>query len=177
MFTSARLTILVVGIPLVASLFELVTGTEISERHHVHHDTYSVSRVVPRTMLLVMVFMGVLGGLTNWLCQIGVYSADPSIPMGFFVAFQLTMLVMLVGISRCQAMTYNDRMIVRPMYGRMRTLAYRDITRIERRTTLVAPHFQDLRIHVASGDKVRVSGLLDTEQMLLRIDRFDALDA
>ena len=50
------LTVLVIALPLLAWVMEFLAGAVISERHHLHHDTYSVSMVVSRTLALVMLF-------------------------------------------------------------------------------------------------------------------------
>lgn len=166
----------IVGIPVIAGIIVLLAASEMSERHHLHHDTYSISQVIPRTIMLVMAFMGVLGGLIGWLCHLGVFSADSSIPMAFFVTFQVSLLLVLMALNRCQVMVYDDRMFVRPLFGRRLEVPYDQIARMERRPLwFVNPHFDDLRIYLADGHRVRVSGLLDVEQILVRIDRFDVL--
>ena len=175
LLTPAHLMAAVIGIPVLSGLGVLFTAPDMSERHHLHHDTYTISQVVSRTMVLVMVFMGVLGGLTGWLCHLGVFSADPMVPLAFFVAFQATLLFASVTTSRCQVMAYDDRMFVRPWFGRRHMVNYGDIVRMERSRSLLNPNFYDLRIYTSDGSQVRVSGLLDVEQILLRIDRFDVL--
>ena len=107
------LTVLVIALPLLAWVMEFLAGAVISERHHLHHDTYSVSMVVSRTLALVMLFMGALGGVTGWLCHLGVFSMRPLLPLAFFVSFQVTLLLMIVAVLRYRVMAYADHMIVR----------------------------------------------------------------
>ena len=169
------LMIVVVGIPVLSGLGVLFSAPDIAERHHMHHDTYTISRVMSRTLVLVMVFMGVLGALTGWLCHLGVFSADPVIPLAFFASFQSAILFAFAAVCRCEVVAYDDRIFVRPWFGRTRQVAYDDIARMQRKRSLLNPHFDDLRIYLQDGTSVRVSGLLDVEQILMRIDRFDAL--
>lgn len=170
------LTVLVIALPLLAWVMEFLAGAVISERHHLHHDTYSVSMVVSRTLALVMLFMGALGGVTGWLCHLGVFSMRPLLPLAFFVSFQVTLLLMIVAVLRYRVMAYADHMIVRPAFGQSRTIAYDDITRMEWVSSYLGPHLRDLRVHSKGAAPVRLWCLLDVEQLLLRLDRFDALE-
>lgn len=165
----------VVFLPLLASIVTLLAGADLSERHHIHHDTYGVSLVVSRTLVLVMVFMGVLGGLVGWLCHIGVFNSDSLVPLAFFAAFELTLLVMLIAVVRYQVMVYDDHLTVRPAFGRTNTIAYDDIDNMEWRPSYLGPNLRDLLIRAGDGNTLRIWSLLDIEQMLLRIDRFDML--
>jgi hypothetical protein len=51
---------------------------------------------------------------------------------------------------------------------------YRDIDHISWRPVWREGMVRDLIIHTRSGADVRIWGMLDINQMLLRIDRFDA---
>ena len=169
------LEMVIIGIPLTAEVVSLLTIPEMSERHHLHHDTYSISQVIPRTLLLVMSFMGILGGLTGWLCHLGVFTSDPLVPLAFFVAFQVSIFLVFIALNRCRVMAYGDRMFVRTWFWRQREVPYDQIVRMERKAFPIDPQFSDLFISLADGRKVLVSGLLDVGQILLRIDRFDVL--
>ena len=177
MLDSSQLVMVVVAIPILASLIVFLSGTAPAERYHLHHDTYSISRVVPRTLVLVMIFMGVLGALTVWLCNLDVYYQEPEVPLLFFVAFQVTAFLAFVGIGRLQVMTYDDRMLVRPWFGRQREVRYADIDSMRRSVSVLNSNFDDLRVRMHNGRVVRISGLLDIEQILVRIDRFEVLEA
>ena len=165
----------VLVIPLLAASVEMLTGTRISERHHVHHDTYTVSLVVPRTLVLVMVFMGALGGVVGWLCHLGVFTSDPSVPLAFFIMFQVTLFFMAIGAMRYQVMAYDDMMVVRPAYGFTRTIYYDQIDSMAWVSSFLTPRMRDVRIRSKLGDSVRLWSLIDIEQILLRIDRYDAI--
>ncbi|MBP3892702.1 MAG: hypothetical protein J6D34_01515 [Atopobiaceae bacterium] len=165
----------VIVIPLLAASIEMLAGTRISERHHVHHDTYAVSLVVPRTLVLVMVFMGALGAAVGWLCHVGVFASDPSVPLAFFIMFQMTLFIMVIGAMRYQVMAYGDLMVVRPAYGFTRTIRYDQIDCMTWTSSFLTPRMRDVRVHSLQGDTVRLWSLLDIEQILLRIDRYDVL--
>lgn len=168
--------VLVVGLPLLALIFVLLSNPGLAERHHSHHDTYLVSPVVSRTLMLVMLFMGVLGGLTGWLCRIGVFAPEPLVPFSFFAAFQVTLLVMVAAVTRYQVMAYDDYMVVRPAFGHERTIAYDSIERMEWVISLLGPSLLDLRIRTVEGQATRIWCLIDIEQVLLRIDRYEVIE-
>lgn len=172
---SVHLEYVIITIPVLAFAIGLLFSPDMAERHHIHHDTYSISQVITRTLLLVMTFMGILGGVTGWLCHLGVFTSDPVVPLAFFVAFQLSIFVVFIALNRCRVMAYDDRMFVRPWFRRQREVPYGQIERMVRRPYPATPHFNDLLIYLKDGSRIRVSGLLDIEQMLLRIDRFDAM--
>lgn len=168
--------VLDLALPICTCILGVLTTPDISERHHTHHDTYSVSLVISRTLMLVMVFMGVLGALTGWLCHIGVFPADPVVPLAFFVSFQLTLFLLAVAVVRYQVMTYDDHMLVRRAFGRTRLVRYDQIERMRWVSSLLGSHLKDLRIYARDGRSVRVWSLLDVEQLLFSIDRFDVLE-
>lgn len=170
------LTVLVIALPLVAFIAESLLGVSLSERHHLHHDTYTVSPVVSRSLTLVMMYMGVLGGLTAWLCHLGVFAARPVVPLAFFVSFQLTLLLMVVAVMRYRVMLYEDHMLVRNPFGATCFVTYDDITRMEWVSSYLGPHLHDIKVHSRHERPVRLWCLLDVEQLLLRLDRFDVLD-
>jgi hypothetical protein len=169
--------IIIVLLPVPAFVLMLMSDTRIPERHHTHHDTYSVSPVVSRTMLLTMMFTGVLGAVVGWLSHLGVFKGDdPTVPLSFFAAFQSTMMLMLVAVLRYRVMVFEDRIIERPAIGRMRQVAYDDIVHMGWVESFLGPHLRDMRVVAADGTVVRLWCMLDIEQILLRIDRSDSLE-
>lgn len=176
MFDPGHLMSAILVISLLAVVIVLMVGSRLSERHHSHHDTYSASPVVPRTLALVMIFMGILGGLIGWLCHLDVFLADPIVPMSFFVAFQVTVLLMLGAVMRYQVMAYDDYMIVRPTLGRTRTINYDQIERMEWVPSMLGPNLLDLRVCPSEGRPARIWCLIDIEQVLLRIDRYEVME-
>ena len=163
--------------PVLSVVVELVTRVDIEERHHVHHDTYVVSMTLTRTLMLVVGFAGILGTLVSWLCRVGIYGpVDVLVPLSFFATIELGILVFQIGLGRYQVTTYLDRITVRPLFGCTRTMRYRDIDHMDWRTHLTDDHVRDLQLWSKDGGKVTIWGILDIDQMLLRIDRFDVLE-
>lgn len=175
--TSRILSLIIALAPVVSILVELFTRADIEERHHTHHDTYLVSMTLTRTLMLVVGFAGILGTLVGWLCRVGIYgSVDVLVPQSFFATCEMVMLVFQIGLGRYQVTTFPDRITVRPMYGRTRTMRYRDIERMTWRTHVTDEHVRDLQLYAKGGKRMTLWGILDIDQMLLRIDRFDALE-
>lgn len=175
MIDTEHLIIAAIGLPVIAIIIELIVGTRISERHHIHHDTYGVSPVVSRTLVLVMVFMGGLGSIIGWLCHLGVFPSEPELPLAFFVAFELTLLLMVMAVVRYRVMAYDEYMIVWPPFGLPRRLYYDRIERMEWRSSYLGPHLRDLSVWTSDNKHARIWCLVDIEQVLLRIDRFDVM--
>ncbi|MFC2705744.1 MAG: hypothetical protein ACFN02_07275 [Olsenella profusa] len=163
-------------LPAVSSLFEWVWTSGISERHHSHHDTYRVSNTLTHSLVIAMILMGVLGILLDWLCVINVFSASSSVLVGFFSTYIVVSFLIWLLCRRYQVVTYDDRMCVTPIIGPMRTIRYRDIASIRWARANLPMGYQNLRIHLASGRHVTLWGTLDVEQILIGIDRFDALE-
>ena len=170
------LMVVVAGLPALALVVELLTRADLRERHHIDHDTYAISMVVSRTIALVMVFLGVLGTLTGWLCHLGVFAQSPAVPLAFFASALLTLLVVHYALGRYQVTAYTDRLLVRPFFGRARTVRYEDIARMGWVAPWWGSRVRDLRVETRQGECVQVWGLLDIDQILLRIDRFDVLE-
>jgi hypothetical protein len=166
----------VVVVPLVAVASIVVSGRSISERHHLHHDTFVVSGAVSRTQVLVMFFMGLLGTLTGWLCHLGVFDGSPLVPVSFFATFQLGAIILFTIICRPRVTAFDEEMYVRHVIGITSIVRYDDIVRIRRVPMPFMPEFDSLIIELRDGRSVTMSGLLDIDRILLRIDRFDVLE-
>lgn len=176
MIRAEDLMVVVFAMPVIAALIASLAGTDISERHHAHHDTYGVPLVASRALVLVMVFMGVLGGLVGWLCRLGVFATDPLVPLSFFVSFEVAILVLLIVFVRYQVMVYDDHITVRQAFVHSVSIPYDQIDDMEWVWSFLGARTQDLRISAQDGTSLRVWSLLDIEQILLRIDLFDTLD-
>ncbi len=162
--------------PLVAGLMAMLSNESLAERHHMHHDTYAISPVVSRSLILVMIFMAVLGCLSGWLSQLGVFATDPEVPLWFFASFEVSLFMAVIAIFRYRVMAYGDRLLIRPVVGRTRTVFYESIRRMWRTPSTVAEGMHDLMLEDRDGTTLCVSGMLDIEQILLRINRFDVLE-
>jgi hypothetical protein len=164
--------------PLVALAMQLKDGAGMAERHHRHHDSYAASPNFLRALVVVMLFMSVLGILLAWLCRLGVYSANDLVLLSFFASFVLVTFVLWACVRRYRVVTYADYMDVTPPLGMPVKVAYNDIERIERAPAPVLSGQSDVRLYVG-GDVprvIRLWGMVDVEQVLLRVNRFEVLD-
>lgn len=169
------LAAIAVLVPLLAMLLERVGNVRISERHHSHHDTYVVPAPLTRSLVAAMAFMGAMGLVLGGLCVEGVLLANPFAVVGFFDAFVLTCFVLWWHLCRYRVSTFADCMGVRPFVGRPVTVRYEDIERLEWSGFRKGSGYRDLDVFVGGVRAATLSGLVDIEQILMRIDRFDAL--
>jgi len=165
----------VVALLVAAIVIEWSGDTSLSERHHSHHDTYFVPRSLTTSLVLMMVFVGVLGVVVGWLCLVGVFAADATIVFSFFFTFLVVSFVMWVAIRRYCVSTYEDRLRVTPFVGRAETLMYADIDRMAWSRKSFGTSYRNLHIY-AGGKDVFLWGTIDLEQILARINRFDVLE-
>lgn len=165
-------------IPVGACLFQRFLDTGMAERHHSHHDTYGVSMTLTRTLLIAMLFMAVLGLALTWLCQIGAFSAEPDVLLAFFSSFVFVTFAIWVVMRRYAVVTYDDHMVVTPFVGARRTICYKNIVRMEWAPPSIVGGRQNVRVY-STDQKHRVTiwGSLDVQQILMRINRFDALES
>ena len=159
--------------PMMTLPIELLGDNVIIERHHLHHDTYLVPRSISSALMLMMLFVGMLGVVVGWLCNVGVFHADIVIVLAFFATFIMATFVLWLGIRRYRLMTYDDRLQVRGFAGPTRIVRYADITEI-RRLPRTLNNYQSVRVY-AGETRIFLWGLLDLDQILARIDRFDVL--
>ncbi len=162
-------------VPVVALVFEHVGNVRISERHHSHHDTYVVSVEFTRSLVLAMTFMAVLGLLVAWLCERDVFLADENVGLGFFDAFLVTCFVMWSLICRYRVSTFSDSMAVTPLVGPKVWVRYDQIERLEWTGLRVGSGFRNLEVWVDGRRVVTLLGIVDVEQIIMSIDRFDLL--
>lgn len=159
----------------VALVFEHLGNVRISERHHSHHDTYVVPVAFTRSIVLAMVFMGCFGLLMSWLCHVRAFVADSQVIMGFCDAFIVTSFALWWAISRYRVSSFGDRMVIRPFVGPSVTVRYEEIDRMEWAGMRKGSGYRDLVVVVDGRRAARISGVVDVEQVLMRIDRFDVL--
>ena len=152
------------GVPLVALVVEHVGNVRIAERHHSHHDTYVVSAEFTRSLVLAMSFMAALGLLVAWLCDQDVFLAD-----------EVTCFVMWSLICRYRVSTFSDSMAVTPPLGPKVWVRYDQIDRLEWSGLRVGRGFRNLVVWVGGRRAVTLLGIVDVEQIIMSIDRFDLL--
>lgn len=173
------LVAITVLIPIVALILQFMDGAGMSERHHRHHDSYSVSVTFLRTLVLVMAFMSLLGLLLTWLCRLGAYSADDTVLLAFFCTFVAVTFAMWLGMRRYRVVTYEDYMTIWPVFGPSSTVRYDSIDRMRRMRPNSFTGHQSVRVYVG-GERprcVKLWGMVGVEQILMRINRFEVLDS
>lgn len=173
---AALLTAIALLVPLAAVVTLWATNGVIAERHHVHHDTYVIARTLSWSLVFGMILMGVLGVLLEWLCSIGAFHADGVVVLGFFDAYLVISFVYWLLLRRYKVVTYDDRMTVTPFFGKTVGIAYADISAMEWTQSIVMPRNHNVRVYEGQQRRVLLSGALDIDQILVRINRFDALE-
>lgn len=169
------LVLVAIIIPIIAALLESMSSIGISERHHSHHDTYVVETSFSRAVIIAMFFMAVVGSILSWLCTMDVFHADQIVVMTFFVAFIAVMFVIWLGMRRYRVATYADYMDITPFIGPNIHVVYRDIERMEWFGFRSGSGYRNLRIYIGGRAVGMLWGILDLEQILMRVDRYDVL--
>lgn len=171
----ALLAALAVLVPLAALALEHVGNAHISERHHSHHDTYAVPVSFTRALVLAMVFAGVFGLALDGLCALRVFLADPVWILAFFDAFVVSVFVMWWCLGRYKVSTFEECLAVTPLLGPDVWVRYEEIERLEWIGFRKGSGYRNLGIWTGGRQVATLSGIVDVEQILMRIDRFDAL--
>lgn len=162
-------------LPICAVAIERLTDAGLSERHHRHHDTFTISYILTRAIMWGMVGMSVLGIVLGWLCLTGAVLTRGDVVMGFFSSAVVVLFASWAFIRRYKVACYDDRMVVTPFLGGGRTVFFADIDRMEWSGFRKASGYRNLDVYVDGSQVVRLSGTVDIEQVLLHIDRFDVL--
>ena len=165
----------VAGIPLMAVVMVWASSTDISERHHSHHDTYTVASTFSWVVMFCMVFMGALGLLMAWMCSLNVYEADPLLVLAFFASFLGVAFLVWTGLRRYKVVTFDDRMCVTPVLGPVVTISYEDITAMVWESSPLVSRSRGVTVYVGQRRRARLLPVLDLDQILIRVDRFDVL--
>jgi hypothetical protein len=171
-----QFTLIAVLIPVVAGIMLWATSGDISERHHSHHDTYVMASTLSWSLVFSMVFMGALGILLEWLCMVGVFRANGVVVLGFFDAFLIVAFVYWLLLRRYKVVTYDDEMVVTPFLGKTVVIRYKDISAMEWTTSIITPKSRNVRVFVGHQRRALLWSVLDLNQILVRINRFDVLD-
>lgn len=169
--------LLTVVLPMVALLRASLMGPGLAERHHSHHDTYSVSSFLLRSVVVAMLFMAVLGVIFGWLCEVDAFAADSDVVVAFFAAFELMAFFMWFCMVRYRVVTYGDHMSVTPFVGPRVDVPYDAIECIEWTSSSSLVGYQSVRVRSRGRRRVTLWGTIDVDQVLMRIDRYDVLES
>lgn len=162
-------------VPSAAMVIEHVGDVRISERHHSHHDTYVVPVSFTRSLALAMGFMGVLGILLGWLCYEGFLGVSALVVLAFFDAFLVTCFAMWLCLCRYRVSVFSDSMVVTPIVGRNVWVSFDEIDRLEWTGMRMETGFRSLAVWVGGRRVTTLLGIVDVEQIIMSMDRFDLL--
>lgn len=176
MDSTAVFAVLAAAVPLLAMLVLRLSTHDISERHHRYHDTYVIASSLTWTLVLVMIIMGSLCILLGWLCSIGVYTVKNTLIMSFFDAFLVMTFIQWLILRRYKVVTYDDYMTVTPFFGLKATIPYKDISVMKWTPSIIIRNGRNIRVFVGQDQRALLWSGLDLDQILIRINRFDALE-
>ena len=164
-----------VVLPVLALLLEHMGNVRLSERHHRHHDTYVVPVSFARGLVLAMAFMSVLGFVLGWLCAMLEFLPSPLPVFAFFDAFIVTCFAGWAILNRYKVSVFDERLMITPFLGPDATVRYDRIDVMQWTGLRKGSGYRDLVIWAGGRRVGRLSGMVDIEQILMAIDRFDAL--
>ena len=128
-----------------------------------------------RSLIIDMAFVSAIAVILGWLCYVNVFTPNPDIVMAFFASFSVVMFMAWYILSRYKVSLFDDEMVVVPFVGSEISINYQDIKRMEWVGGRRGSGFRDLLILTSNASKVRLSGMIGLDQVLLKIDRFDVL--
>ena len=163
-----------VAVPLASFVLMRLGSVRITERHHSRHDTYVIPVAFTRSLVHMMAFMGAMGLFLGLLCT-SVFVDNPPEVLAFFDAFIVTTFILWLVLTRYKVSTFEGHMIVTPFVGHDVVVRYDQIERMEWAGFRKGSGYRDLDVWVGGSHAVRLSALVDLEQILMSIDRFDAL--
>lgn len=103
-------------------------SNDLAERHHAHHDTYSVSPTLLQVVAYASICSSCMGIVLGCLCATGSIPFDSIIVTVFFSAFSLTCAAIWILLSRYCIATYDTQMCITPFFGKSFIVAYEKIT-------------------------------------------------
>lgn len=172
----AMLIAINVGIPVLMLFLAKRARVRIAERHHSHHDTYSVPVSFTRALSYAIYLMGALGMALHYLAHTGVLGVDPAAVIAFFDGFLVVAFLCWMCVGRYKVSTFNDCLVVTPLVGNDVWVNYDKIDRLVRYGGTEDHGHRSLDVYVDGARKITIHGLVDIEQILMRVDRFDVLD-
>ena len=78
-------------------------------------------------------------------------------------------------MRRYKVVTFEDRMCVTPVLGPVVTIYYEDITLMVWEPSALISLNKGVTVYVGQRRRARLWPLLDLDQILMRVDRFDVL--
>lgn len=169
------LAILGLVLPILAVLLDDVASGRIPERHHSHHDTYTVPVEYTHAFLDAALVMGILGLMVAFLCFVGVFRVTVRVVLTFTDTFVVTILVLWGILRNYKVSVFDDHMVVTKPFKRIVSVEYANIERMEWHGFRRSSGYRNLYIWAGGRHVCTLWCMLDLEQILMRVDRFDAL--
>lgn len=172
------LALAMVGIllPLGAAYVERGAKVLIAERHHRHHDTYTVPSELTNSLVKAMVVMGGVGVVLGVLCLTGIFWQRYVFVLAFFDAFVISLFTAWLALCRHQVALFEDHMVVTPPLGSEVLVRYSDVDRLSWTGPRHGTGYRNLRVGVGGAYVATLLGVMDIEQITLHLDRFDAIE-
>ena len=130
-----------------------------------------------RSLAVAMLLVGCLGVLLGTFCGVGLFDSDMICVLTFTDAFTWMALVMWLMMARYKVSLFEDRGVIVPLVGRSICFFYSDIASIRWSGPRRASGYRDLVITDIDGRRYKIKGIIDIEQVLLHVDRFDVLES
>jgi hypothetical protein len=163
-----------IALPVVGILVER-DGSSIAERHHQHHDTYLVPQSFTRFLVTWTLIVSAVGIGAAALAWGGVIPGHVSLMLGVFLALDLVLAVEWVLSRHYRIATFTDHLTVRTFLGHEVTLDYASIERMSWLPARLSG-FPDLSVTYGGGKRIKLSGMVDLDQVVERIGRSDVLE-
>ena len=130
-----------------------------------------------RSLIIDMAFVSAIAVILGWLCYVNVFTPNPDIVMAFLRAFSVVMFMAWYILSRYKSRFLTMRWSWSRSLDKRLPINYQDIKRMEWVGGRRGSGFRDLLIWTSDTSKVRLSGMIGLDQVLLKIDRFDVVGA
>lgn len=151
------------------------SSLRLAERHHSHHDTYAVPPDFTRSLVVAMLAVGGIGVLLAVFCAIGVFDADARLPLAFTGGFAWALLALWWMLGRYKVSFYEDHAVIAPLFGHDFFFFYNDVRSLDWAGLRRSSGYRDLRVVEKNGRAFTIYAVVDMEQVLLHVDRFDVL--
>ena len=96
--------------------------------------------------------------------------------LAFFDAFVICLFAAWLALCRHQVALFEDHMVVTPLVGRRVLVRYSDVDRLSWGGVRHGTGYRNLRVGVGGAYAATLLGVMDIEQIMLHLDRFDAIE-
>lgn len=153
-------------------------GTYVmTERYHSHHDSFTTSTALTRSLAIAQVTLAVLASVLGYITRMGAFGARFELVATFFSPQVLLLFCLWLGLKRYKVSTFETQLVVRPPFGVTRVVAYKDIEKMAWSGVRMGSGLRSLCIwRKGTPHPVVLWAFVSLDQVLMRIDRFDVLE-